>query len=43
VTSARDVAKHFGMTEQGLRKIEALALFKVSVKLKELLAKIDNE
>jgi hypothetical protein len=43
VNSAREVAKHFGMTEQGLRKAECLALFKVSAKLKELLAQINKE
>lgn len=43
VNSARDVAKHFGMSEQGLRKAECLALFKVSAKLKELFAQLSNK
>ena len=42
VNSARDVAKTLGMSEQGLRKAEALALFKVSAKLKELFAHLNN-
>jgi hypothetical protein len=42
VNSARDVAKHFGISEQALRKAECLALFKVSAKLKELFAHLNN-
>lgn len=42
VHTAEEVAKYLGITQQAVSKIEALALFKVSVKIKELLAQADR-
>jgi DNA-directed RNA polymerase sigma subunit (sigma70/sigma32) len=42
VHTAQEVADYFGITQQAVSKIEALALFKVSVKIKELLAQSNS-
>ena len=43
VHTAQEVAEYLGITQQAVSKIEALALFKVSAKIKELFAQGNNQ
>ena len=43
VHTAQEVGEYLGMTQQAVSKAEALALFKVSVKIKELFAQGNDQ